>query len=219
VRYTEIVKHVAYFLWLLPAATLGLAAACTTPNAGETAARYDVAKPDEALVQRLAIAYGALRDVEGARNTDAAYRYAHVAIDAIAGPRGRHGALYAYPGGILPEDGDTIIDEPGLALSVYDAAPADSPLRAAATTVAGDVMAWRTPRARYDAIDQAVAGYSPDRDTTAALSGEAERALAWALLTLKTEDIVEARARAGRGARHAKEALDAVRVARASQHR
>ena len=194
--------------------------ACTTWNTGEAVKRYDAAEPDEALVQRLAIAYGALRDVEGARTIDAAHRYARVAIDAIAGPRGRHGALYAYPGGILPEDGDVITDEPGLALRVYDAAPPDSPLRAAVNnTVAGDVAAWRTPRVRYDAIDQAVAGYSPDRDTIAALNGDAERALAWALLTLKTENVVEARARAGHGARHVKEALDAVRVARASRQR
>jgi hypothetical protein len=214
------VKRIAYVL-ALPAASLVLAAAvsaCTVSGDGNAAARNAASEPDAALVQRLAIAYGALRDVEGARRIDAAHRYARVAVDAIAGPRGRHGAHYAYPGGILPEDGDAIVEEPGLALRAYDVAPPGSPLRSAVeNAVTGDVVAWRAPGERYDAIDQAVRDYRPERDTIAALNGNAERALAWALLTLETENVVEARARARHGAQYVKRALDAVRSARAAQ--
>lgn len=210
-------KRVAcLLLCLLPA--LGALAIGCSPQPGEREARGDAVSLDEQLVQRLAIAYGALRDGEGARTLEDARRYARVAIDAIAGPQGRHGAAYAPPGGVLPADGDGVTDEPGLALRVYDAAPAGSPLRAAVNdTVMGDVAAWRTPRDRYDAIDRAVADRARAAEAIAALNGESERALAWALSTLKTDNVVEARTLAGRGAQHAKKALDAVRLARSAQ--
>ena len=212
-------KLVAYLLTRV-AALLALsvvAVGCSGADGRETrAAAQETRAPDELLVERLAIAYSGLRDVQGARKREAAQRYARVAVDALAGPRGRHGAAYAPGAGVLPEDADRIVDEPGLALRAYDTAPATSPVRAAIDQhVLGSAAAWRTPRMRYDAIDRAVAAYTPERDTVRELEGEAEQALAWALLALKTEDLVEARARADRGAEHAKQARDAVRAARA----
>jgi len=140
-----------------------------------------------------------------------------VAIDAIAGPVGRHGRTNAPPTGVLPQDEEQLRSEPGLALRAYDAAPADSPMRAAvAERVVGDLTGWRSPSARYDAIDRAVAGYRPEDDSLDALPGEIEQALAWALLALEADGVSDAHERADRGARAARRALDAVRIARAA---
>ncbi|MGE0543774.1 MAG: hypothetical protein AB7R89_26720 [Dehalococcoidia bacterium] len=173
---------------------------------------------DAQLSQRLAIAYGALRDAAGTRRLPEVHRYAAVAIDAIAGPAGRHGRDTAPAGGILPEDATQIGTTPGLALRAYDAAPSQSPLRAAIDQrVIGGVAGWRTPAEQYDAIDRAVAAYGPENDTISDLPGESTRALAWALLTLRTDDVNTAHDIAGRGADAAREALDAVRIARAAE--
>lgn len=187
-------------------------------DGGQPAAIVESDEPADAqLSQRLAIAYGALRSAEGTRRLPEVHRYASVAIDAIAGPEGRHGREIAPPGGVLPEDAAQIRSEPGLALRAYDAAPEQSPLRAAIDgTVIGSVSGWRTPSDRYDAIDRAVAEYRPDNDTVSGLPGESERALAWALLVLKTDNVTDAHAIAGRAAESAGRALDAVRTARAA---
>ena len=191
--------------------------ACSDQTATSPSASDDTRGPDDLLVERLAIAYGALRGVEGARKPEAALRYAQTAVDAIVGPRGRHGAAHAPAGGVLPADAERVTDEPGLALRAYDAAPEASPIRTAVEEgVIGSAAAWRAPRTRYDAIDRAVADYFPDRDTTTALAGEVERALSWALLALKAETVVEARTRGEQGARHTRKALDAMRSARAA---
>jgi hypothetical protein len=122
-------------------------------------------------------------------------------------------------GGILPEDAAHIESEPGLALRAYDAAPSQSPLRAAIDqTVVGSVTGWRAPADQYDAIDQAVATYVPENDTISALPGESTRALAWALLTLQADDVNAAHDIANRGADAARAARDAVRTARAAEH-
>jgi hypothetical protein len=84
-------------------------------------------------------------------------------------------------------------------------------------TVVGSVAGWRTPTNQYDAIDRAVATYGPENDTISSLPGESTRALAWALLTLKTDDVNAAHDIARRGADAAREALDAVRSARAAE--
>ncbi len=173
--------------------------------------------PDALLSQRLAIAYAALRNAEGARRLPEVHRYALVGIDAIVGPEGRHGRAAAPPGGVLPADGERIQVEPGLALRAYESLPPGSPLRTALEgAVIGDVAGWQDPRGRYDAIDRAVAAYRPDNDTVSVLPSETERALAWSLLTLRTEDVRDAHAVAGRAAHAARQALDAVRAARAA---
>jgi hypothetical protein len=220
-RYTGIVKNVAFVGALVAfVVVLGLVIARVAGLDADAKDKADTTEqtPDAALSQRLAIAYGALRDAEGARRLPEAHRYATAAIDAIAGPAGRHARPNTPPGGILPEDAEQISTEPGLALRAYDAAPAGSPLRAAvAERITGDVDAWRTPRDRYDAIDRAVADYRPDNDTVGTLPGDAARALAWALLTLKTENINDAHELAGRAAASIRQSLDAVRTARATQ--
>jgi hypothetical protein len=189
-----------------------------TNTSGAVTVAQDDRPADAQLSQRLAIAYGALRDAAGTRRLPEVHRYAAVAVDAIAGPAGRHGRDTAPAGGILPEDAAQIAAEPGLALRAYDAAPAQSLLRAAIDqSVIGTVAGWRTPADQYDAIDRAVAGYGPENDTISALPGESTRALAWALLTLQTDDVNTAHDIAGRGADAAREALDAVRTARAAE--
>ena len=211
-------KRVAYLRRrALLLAAFGLAAtACARRSPREQPSAAETRPPDELLVERLAIAYGALRDVSGARKPEHAHRYAQVAVDAIAGPRGRHGMAYAPAGGVLPEDSTRIVDEPGIALRAYEAAAEQSPIRAAVgRVVLGDVAAWRTPSARYDIVDQAVAAHTPRGTAIESLEGEAPRALVWALLALQTADIVEARRHGEQGARHARRALDAVRSARA----
>lgn len=191
---------------------------CTGLGEGDGSVEAGVARPVDALLsQRLAIAYGALRDAEGARRLPEAHRYARVAIDAIAGPAGRHGRAEAPPDGILAPDTERLDGDAGLALRAHDAAPESSPLRAAIDgTVTGSVAAWRSPRSRYDAIDRAVAEYRAGHDSVSELPGESERALAWALLVLETENINDAHTIAGHGARAARRSLDAVRIARAS---
>ena len=209
------------FVTALTLLTIGIGviiAECTPFGTGGSRTAAEESRPPDALLsQRLAIAYAALRDAEGARRLPEVHRYAQVAIDAIVGPTGRHGRTGAPPAGVLPEDSERIETEPGLALRAYDAATENSPLRAAVdSSVTSSVTAWRAPRSRYDAIDRAVADYRPDRDTISELPGEAERALAWALLTLKADDVNDAHALAHRAAGAARAALDAVRVARAS---
>ena len=218
-RYTGLVKIVAFFgaLTLLIVGLGTLLYRSSGPADEEARVAAENRPADALLSERLAIAYGALRDAAGTRRLPEAHRYARVAIDAIVGPTGRHGGAGAPPGGILPEDADRITREPGLALRAYDAAPSQSLLRAALDErVAGGIDGWRTPRTRYDAIDWAVAEYSGEQDTVSALPGASERALAWALLTLQAQDVREAHTLAGNGARAARQALDAVRVARAA---
>jgi hypothetical protein len=188
------------------------------PDGGQpNTAVYNDGPADAQLSQRLAIAYGALRDAAGTRRLAEVHRYAAVAVDAIAGPAGRHGRDTAPPSGILPEDATEIQSEPGLALRAHDAAPEGSPLRPAIDEVViGSVVDWRSPSEQYDAIDRAVAEYSPGNDTVSALRGESEQALAWALLTLKADDVSEAHALARRAADAARRSLDAVRAARAA---
>jgi hypothetical protein len=218
--YTELVKYVAFVVILL-VFTLGFGAVLSrwggldSGNA-EPAGRDD-RPPDAQLSERLAIAYAALRDAAGTRRLPEVRRYTQVAVDAIAGPVGRHGRPMAPPTGILPADGGQTVAEPGLALRAHDVAAMDSPLRAAvAGRVLGEVDGWRSPRERYDTIDRAVADYQDDNGTVSALTGEIEQALAWALLALKADDVNDAHDLAERGADAAKQALDAVRVARAA---
>jgi hypothetical protein len=217
-RYTVIVKIIA-FIAALTAFTMSLGIILYRHAGGGDDAnaleQQDDRPPDAQLSQRLAIAYAALRDAAGTRRLPEAQHYAAVAVDAIAGPAGRHGRSVAPPGGIFPEDADQIESEPGLALRAYDSAPANSPIRTAVDqAVTGSVIAWRVPRERYDAIDRAVAEYGPDNDTVSALPGASERALAWALLAIDTDNIGDAHARAGRGAEAASQALNAIRIAR-----
>ena len=213
-------KYVA-LIAVLVVLTLGLGAVLSRlgglDGAGTEPQPRDDRPPDALLSERLAIAYAALRDAAGTRRLPEVHRYTQVAIDAIAGPVGRHGRANAPPTGVLPQDEEQVSAEPGLALRAYDAAPLDSPLRAAvAERVVGDLPGWRSPRARYDAIDRAVAGYGPEDDSLAVLPGEIERAFAWALLALRADDVGDAHERADRGARAARRALDAVRIARAA---
>jgi hypothetical protein len=214
------VKYVV-FIAALVAITLGLGAVLAGIG-GLDGGRTEPPPPDERppdalLSERLAIAYAALRDAAGTRRLAEVHRYTQVAVDAIAGPAGRHGRRLAPPTGVLPEDREQISAEPGLALRAHDAAPEESPLRATvAQQVVGDAAGWRFPRARYDAIDRAVADYGPRDDAIAALSGAVEQALAWALLALRADDVNDAHDRADRGARAARRALDAVRIARAA---
>lgn len=213
-RYTERVKRSARAL--LPALLLfGLLVAGGCRAGAEAGSRADnVATPDALLVERLAIAYGALRQAGGARRIDGTHRNAQAAIDALVGPSGRHGKPYAPPGGILPGEGTGA--DPGLALRAYDAAPAADRLRPileGQLTTAID--GWRTPAGRYDAIDLAVAEVRAGRAAEPALSGDADRALAWALLSLESTEPLQARQRAERGASALHATLDAIRRARA----
>lgn len=195
-----------------------VATGCTLPSHGDPTAKEQALPADAQLVDRLAIAYGALRDAEAARTLKDLAQHSGAAVDALVGPGGRHGAMYAHPGSVLPADGATVGDTPGLALAVYADAPPESALRPAIDgVVLRSVAEWRaSPSALYDLIDGAVAAYPADPERTNALRGESEQALAWALLAPKTDDIVEARKRAIEGSRHAKAALDAVRRARAA---
>ena len=217
-RYTVLVKSRAYSrrsLLALGASGLVLAA-CRNDRPLADSLPDASLPPDELLVERLAVAYGALRDVSATQNGRAMVRYAQAAVDAIAGPRGRHGQAYAPPGGILPGDDSRVTDEPGLVLRAYDLAPVDSPLRAALDgQVVSSVTAWATPATQYDAIDGAVAAWTPAHDAVSVLDGAMEQALAWALLVPKTERLADGRAHGERGAKHVKVALDAVRRARA----
>jgi hypothetical protein len=194
----------------------GLALAACTRKPAAQATPDPKASADQQLVERLAVAYGALRDAEGAQSGDVMLRNAQAAVDALAGPQGRHGEPYAPLGAVLPEDNSQVVSEPGLALRVYDAAAEGSPLRAAIDgRVLSSVAGWRTPDKRYEAIDRAVAEWTPEHDSVSPLGGEVDQALAWALLVPKTERLVQGRAHAERGAAHAKTALDTVRRARA----
>lgn len=212
-RYTVLVKRVAY--WLMPA-VLAIGVVLTggcRPDAGPASSAGADGPPDALLVERLAIAYGALRQAGGARRIDESHRNAQAAIDALVGPGGRHGKRYAPAGSVLPGEGENA--ELGLALRAYDSALEGGLLRPA---IDGQVTAaiddWRTPAARYDAIDAAVAQVQAGRAAAPALSGAVDSALAWALLSLQSTDAVEARVRAERGAGHLHTALDAVRRAR-----
>lgn len=221
IRYTDFVKSIA-FIGILTLFVVVVGSAVYRiggdNDPATSVARQDKSPPDAQLSQRLAIAYGALRDAAGTRRLLEVHRYAAVAVDAIAGPTGRHGRDSAPAGGILPEDAAQVGSEPGLALRAHDTAPEQSPLRAAIDqTVTGGVAGWRTPADQYDAIDRAVAEYGPENDTISALPGESSRALAWALLTLKTDDVNAAHDIAERGADAAREALDIVRSARAAE--
>src|SRR3712207_6707315 len=117
--YTVLVKIVA-FVAALTALVVVLGAALYrvggADGEGPAAAVESDQPPDAQLSQRLAIAYGALRSAEGTRRLQEVHRYAAVAIDAIAGPTGRHGRDTAPAGGILPEDAAQVRSEPGLAL-------------------------------------------------------------------------------------------------------
>lgn len=204
---------IALLLFLVP-----LVSACrgTAPNADVT----DTGSTDERMVNRLAVAYAALRDVQAARRLEQTRRYAQTAIDALVGPAGRHGMDYAPPGGLLPPDGPTLGTDEGLVLTGWRESPEPSPLRAVIDQrVLGGVDGWRTPAARYDAIDAAVAAYAGRPETIAALPGQLDQALAWALLCLKAENPTAARPLAVEGAKQAQAALNGVREARAKATR
>jgi hypothetical protein len=213
------VKRISYFAAFgVAVVLLVLVSGCRNRGNPLAGTDRDPRPPDELLLERLGIAYGAMRDAEGAHKAEDVQRYTQVSVDAIAGPRGRHGNTSALPRGILPQDGAAVTDEPGLAMRAYEAAPQGSPLRAAITDgVIGDLTTWQTPSDRYDAIDRAVAAYPQDPNAPNALLSPSERALAWALVSLNEPDPAVARLLAGKGVPQIKQALDAVRRARSAR--
>lgn len=184
-----------------------------------------------ALRQKLRDVDAALRRVATASSLAEAKAAAEAVLNTSVGPAGRHFGDADHDGemarvdpmGILPGEGDLLDRGYALAASDASSALADAPgadKRVAAMAgqvrseieqaVLGSTRAWEDPWRRYDEIDGAVDGYRPNHNTIGLIDGHMLRAVAWALLVLRSQTLAEAKEFAGHGQIHTALSLEAV---------
>ncbi len=194
--------------WMVTALVL---AACTSP----TAIPADEAEPPptDLLTERIAVVAAHVDRWATASTLREAKAAAEAAANHVVGPGGPgfgdrdgDGELRGpRDAGILPGlEGEP----PGFALAAARAGGPDC--------ITEDILggSWDDPNARWAELDEVVEAWSPDRNTMPRLASHAQRIVGWALLTLRTDDLAQARTFGSHAQIHVRVSRDAVLACR-----